>query len=107
MAIETTVPDIGSHSLSGIHPLDPLTGDEIEGCSSIVLASEYASESLRFVMISLAEPPKPADLDFDLVPVPPRKAFVVAYDGSAKMIYESIVNLADGVVESWTPVPGR
>jgi primary-amine oxidase len=107
MAVETSIPHVGGAPLSGIHPLDPLTGDEIEACASIVAASEFTTDSLRFVMISLEEPPKPADLDFDLLPEPPRKAFAVAYDGGVKMIYEGIVNLAEGKVETWTPVPGR
>ncbi|MCW2798972.1 MAG: hypothetical protein JWQ70_444 [Aeromicrobium sp.] len=107
MAVETSIPHVGGAPLSGIHPLDPLTGDEIEACAAIVAASEFTTDSLRFVMISLEEPPKPADLDFDLLPEPPRKAFAVAYDGGVKMIYEGIVNLAEGEIETWTPVPGR
>ena len=37
------------------HPLDPLSGAEIERAASVVLTSDHSSPTLRFVMISLAE----------------------------------------------------
>jgi Cu2+-containing amine oxidase len=46
------------------HPLDPLSADEIRGAVDIVKSGVDLTPTTRFVMISLAEPPKPADLDF-------------------------------------------
>jgi primary-amine oxidase len=107
MAIDTSISADQQALATAIHPLDPLTAQEIAACSSIVNASERATGSLRFVMVSLAEPPKPAELDFDLVPTPPRKALVVAYDASEKLVHEIVVDLGAATVETWTPVPGR
>lgn len=91
----------------GAYPLDPLTGAEIEATAAIVTGSEYATPTLKFVMIQLAEPAKTAALTFpDGVEVA-RCAFVTMYDAAVKMIYEAVVDLTARVIESWTPIPGR
>src|SRR5919205_1985856 len=105
MAVDTALADPGTAASGSSHPLDPLTGPEIERTAAIVQGSDHTSETLRFVMISLAEPPKPASLEFD--EIPPRKAFTVAYDNAQKLIVEGLVDLDLGAVEAWTPVPGR
>jgi primary-amine oxidase len=105
MAVDTALADPTSAAPGTPHPLDPLTGAEIERAAAIVQGSDHTSATLRFVMISLAEPPKPASLEFD--EIPPRKAFTVAYDNAQKMVFEGVVDLDLGAVESWTPVPGR
>src|SRR6202035_1926147 len=69
------------------HPLDPLSAQEIRSAAAILRRSRDLGPALRFVMISLLEPPKPAGLDFSLGPVPDRAAFIVTYDRSEKMIY--------------------
>lgn len=89
------------------YPLDPLSGVEIESAAAIVAASEYATDTLRFVMIQLAEPEKNAALTFEGLADIPRRAFLTMYDSAAKMVYEATVDLAARVVDSWTPVPGR
>jgi primary-amine oxidase len=89
------------------HPLDPLSAQEIRSAAAILRRSRDLGPALRFVMISLLEPPKPAGLDFSLGPVPDRAAFIVTYDRSEKMIYEAVVSLAQEAVLSWTPVPDR
>ena len=103
MAVDTALADPGTAASGSSHPLDPLTGAEIERTAAIVQGSDHTSDTLRFVMISLAEPPKPANLVFEETPA--RKAFTVAYDNAEKMIYEGVVDLDLGIVESWTPVP--
>lgn len=89
------------------HPLDPLSGAEIEKASAVVKEDVRAPETTRFVMISLAEPDKTPTLTFDAAAQPPRKAFVVAYVREEKLVYEGVVDLDKGVLESWEPVPGR
>jgi len=88
------------------YPLDPLSGAEIQSAAAIVMASEYASPTLKFVMIHLAEPAKTADLTFSGVDVP-RCAFATMYDAAAKMIYEAVVDLGASMIESWKAIPGR
>src|ERR1700676_4511239 len=89
------------------YPLDPLTGAEIEAAASIILASEYSTPTLKFVMIQLAEPAKTPALTFDPAADVPRRAFVTAYDGAAKMLYEAVFDIGARVIDSWTAVPGR
>src|ERR1700709_916411 len=88
------------------YPLDPLSGAEIEAAARVVTESEYATPTLKFVMIQLAEPEKTPELTFAGVDVP-RRAFATCYDGAAKMIYEAIVDINAGVIDSWKPIPGR
>ncbi|TFV67601.1 UNVERIFIED_ORG: primary-amine oxidase [Bacillus sp. AZ43] len=108
MAADTALPEhVDTPAPPVHHPLDPLSGAEIERAAAIVRASAYGTQTLRFVMISLAEPAKPADLVFNSAPAPPREAFVVAYDSSRKLVQEGVVDLDAGAVVSWTAVPGR
>ncbi len=107
MAIDTSVFSANAASTTGAHPLDPLTPSEIQLASSTITSSDYATDTLRFVMISLQEPAKPAGGDFDLEPTPVRTAFVVAYDNAVKTLYEGIVDLGVPAVVSWTSVPDR
>lgn len=72
MAIDTSVFSANAAPTTGSHPLDPLTPAEIRLASSTITASEYGTDTLRFVMISLQEPAKPVGGDFDLEPVPAR-----------------------------------
>src|ERR1700754_806277 len=88
------------------YPLDPLSGEEIQAAAAIIMDSEYASETLKFVMIQLAEPAKTATLTFAGADVP-RCAFATMYDGAAKMIYEAVVDVRASVIESWKAIPGR
>lgn len=90
-----------------MHPLDPLSGTEIEKASAVVREDVRSAETTRFVMISLAEPDKTPTLTFDAAAQPPRKAFVVAYVREEKLVYEGVVDLDKGALESWEPVPGR
>ena len=108
MAVDAALTDLLDVPTSpAAHPLDPLSATEIERAGAIVLGSDHRTDTLRFVMISLAEPAKPAGLVFDPAAPPPREAFVVAYDGAEKMVYEGIVDLGIGDIVGWTPIPGR
>ncbi len=71
------------------------------------MASEYASPTLKFVMIQLAEPAKTAELTFSGLDVPPRCAFATMYDAAAKLIYEAVVDLDASMIDSWKAIPGR
>ncbi|TIC82672.1 primary-amine oxidase [Nocardioides sp. GY 10127] len=104
MAIDTEISPVTGSASSAPHPLDPLTGAEIEAAAAVVKAADGATDSMSFVMISLHEPPKKADLTLEALP---RSAFCVAYDTAAKLLVEVVVDLEASVVSSWTPVPGR
>ena len=89
------------------HPLDPLSADEIRAAAAILRAQAELTPATRFVMISLAEPPKPAGLDFGRGPAPDRVALVITYDTAASLIHEALVSLTSGSVVSRVAVPDR
>ncbi len=101
-------PDKG-HSARGeaaCHPLDPLSAAEIRQAAGIVRGDGRATPTMRFVSVSLHEPPKselPAGRPGQ---APRREAFVVALDPHEHMTYEMVVSLTAGSVLSWQPVPG-
>ena len=106
MTLDSTTRSADATGETTTYPLDPLSGEEIQSAAAIVMASEYASPTLKFVMIQLAEPAKTAELTFVGADVA-RCAFATMYDGAAKMIYEAIVDLRASVIESWKAIPGR
>ena len=65
MAVDIAISEPLGGRAPGAHPLDPPTGSEIERAAAIIKASEHATPELRFVMISLQEPPKPPGLTFE------------------------------------------
>jgi primary-amine oxidase len=58
MTMESTVPSTEAFDNTSRYPLDPLTGAEIETAAAVITDSEYATPTLKFVMIQLAEPDK-------------------------------------------------
>jgi primary-amine oxidase len=88
------------------HPLDPLNGDEIRQAVSILASEGRVSSAMRFVSVSLHEPPKG-----EVASVRPgqafgRLAFIVALDPRERMTYEAVVSITARSVRSWRPVPG-
>ena len=106
MTMESTVPSTEAIDNPARYPLDPLTGAEIETAAAVITDSEYATPTLKFVMIQLAEPGKTPELTFEGMETP-RRAFVTMYDGAAKLIYEAVVDLGARVIDAWKAVPGR
>ncbi len=76
MTMDSTVLSTADSGDSTGYPLDPLTGAEIEAAAGIIKESEYHTPTMKFVMIQLAEPDKTAELTFEGVAEPPRRAFV-------------------------------
>jgi primary-amine oxidase len=103
------VPEIGHDAPppAAPHPLDPLSADEIRAATAILRSQAGLTPATRFVMISLAEPPKPPGLDFGRGPAPDRAALVITYDKAARLIHEAVVSLTAGSVVSRVAVPDR
>src|SRR5579863_1025592 len=77
-------------TLPATHPLDPLTGEEIELAVLQLRKQKSLGESWRFVSVALAEPSRqPGD------PLP-RRAELVLMDTAKGHAFEAIVNLATG-----------
>jgi primary-amine oxidase len=91
---------------STLHPLDPLTPEEIAAAVSIVRKDEgLGGKPVRFASLTLKEPAKDVVLGFKSGDVIRRRAFIVLIDGAAAKTYEAIVSLNEGVIESMTYIP--
>src|ERR1700730_17169349 len=88
------------------HPLEPLTADEI-GLASEIVRSErnLRREQVRFISVSLHEPPKDAVLGFTSDSALEREAFVILLDRAQRNTYEAIVSLTSGRITTWRHVP--
>jgi len=80
------------------HSLDPLTPAEVAAAARIVRATHDLGAGMRFETIVLCEP--------DGADAEDRRAFVSTYDIATGDLFEAIVSLTSGGVESWTPRPG-
>ena len=80
-------------SVSAAHPLDPLTGEEIEQAVA-ALRSDGVPRTATFIAVSPAEPEK--DALEDAVGIGRRRADVIAASGGT--IIEAIVDLESGAV---------
>jgi primary-amine oxidase len=89
-----------------LHPLAPLTGDEITAAREIIFASgraEVPNEVLRFAYIGLFEPPKEAVRAVDAgedVPVD-RRLRVVLLEGPEADVVEATVSVTRGEIDRW------
>ena len=89
-----------------VHPLDPLTADEIVSAWEILAKQQTLGPRTRVVWIVLHEPPKEAVLGRRPGDGLERSAFVVLMDSAAGRTYEAVVSLTEGRVRSWQHVPG-
>jgi primary-amine oxidase len=86
------------------HPLDPLSPDEIERAAYVVRHDERFAYHMRFASAALVEPTKHellAGLEL------PRRAEVLLLDGRRRLTLVLVVDLAAGVVTSWSEVEGQ
>jgi primary-amine oxidase len=84
-----------------IHPLDPLTGQEVDRTAAIVRGHSDVPESAHFVLVSTAEPRRHG------VPASSfRAAEVVVHDHTSRTTYELLVDLTESRVTSVTELTG-
>jgi primary-amine oxidase len=89
-----------------LHPLDPLTAEEITCAWEILRAQQSLGPRVRVIYIALHEPPKDLALGHRAGEPVDRAAFAVVLDGAEGRTYEAVVSLSRGRVESWTHIPG-
>jgi primary-amine oxidase len=89
-----------------LHPLEPLTAEEITTAVSIVRRERALSQYFRFACVTLNEPPKDIVLNFQPGDGIEREAFIVLLDNETGMTYEAIVSLTQEKVTSWQHIPG-
>jgi primary-amine oxidase len=83
-----------------VHPLDPLTAEEIVRAVTVIRAHTGIGEGALFGGITLVEPDKRAADE------PERRAEAVVYDRAAERTYHGVVSLAADKLEEWTEQPG-
>src|SRR5436309_6020863 len=89
-----------------VHPLDPLSKDEIAKTVQLLREGGKVKQDSRFSIIVLHEPPKAEVLSFAPGKEMRREAFTVVYERSTNKTYEGIVDLKKGSIVSWNEVPG-
>lgn len=84
-----------------LHPLEPLTGSEVEAAIEIVKADARGTDACRFVGVTLHEPPKETLLNGPAGNDVPREAFVILLDNAERQCIEVVVSLSESSVSSW------
>ncbi|MBV9354809.1 MAG: primary-amine oxidase [Chloroflexi bacterium] len=87
------------------HPLEPLSAEEIAAAAEIVRIQRQLGPRVRFVTITLQEPPKQEVLRFDGSTPLDRQAFVVLLDNTTGTTCEAVVSLTRNTVADWQEVP--
>ena len=100
MATSTAAP------VAVLHPLDPLTADEIRSAVAVVRASDRLGRQVLFIRVSLHEPPKGTVLAFRTGDALERQAFVLLRDRLARTTCEVIVSITRRSILSWKDLAG-
>lgn len=95
-----------------LHPLDPLSAEEIRLSSRVIRDAKPANDYI-FNSITLLEPPKRLVLEYlaaeqegAVLPAVPRESFVVLIERASGDVYEVVVDLVVQVLKSLQHVPG-
>ena len=99
--IESSIPQP-----SILHPLEPLTSEEITAAVRIVRAERNLHERVRFASVTLHEPPKEVVLNFKQGDPITRAAFIILLDNTDGATYEAIISVTEGKVILWRHIPG-
>ena len=92
-------------TVNSVHPLDPLTAAEITIAIATVKQAKSLSDRVRFMAVSLQEPPKQEVLAYSVGDSITRQAFMVLLDNATGYTYEAIVSITDQTVLSWQHIP--
>ncbi len=88
------------------HPLEPLSNTEVQQTVKLLREEDLITPTMRFVSISLKEPPKQTVHDFTGSDAAPREAFVVLFDNGKNSTFEAALSLSKNELLSWKQVPG-
>lgn len=103
----TSIPPV-SASVSptlALHPLEPLTVDQVRQAVAIVRAEKNVGAGFRFPCVTLHEPPKAVVLNFQPGDAVERQAFLILLDNETGKTYEAIVSLTQSRVTDWKHIP--
>jgi primary-amine oxidase len=94
-----------AQSVNTVHPLDPLTKDEIALAANTLKAYDKFPSGGRFPTIVLHEPPKAEVLAHKPGQRSRREAFALIFNRTANISYEAVVDLNARRVLSWKEHP--
>jgi primary-amine oxidase len=89
-----------------VHPLDSLSKKEILETVEILRTAGKTSDTSRYSLITLHEPPKDEVLQFHSGTSFGRQSFAVVYERATNQTSEAIVDLQKRALLSWKQVPG-
>ncbi|UBH05726.1 amine oxidase [Leucobacter sp. Psy1] len=89
-----------------LHPLDSLTADELSATSSLLAREHGIDGGWRYASIILREPPKAEMRAWRAGDPVVRRSLSVLWEKRTNEVFEAVVNLTEGTVESWTGKPG-
>ncbi|MBD1868705.1 primary-amine oxidase [Cyanobacteria bacterium FACHB-471] len=98
--------NVSTLSTTPVHPLEPLTPEEITRAVAIVRAERKLSDQFRFPAVVLKEPPKSVILSYQPGNSVEREAFLILLDNATGATYEAIASLTSNTVTSWQHIPG-
>jgi primary-amine oxidase len=90
---------------AAVHPLDPLTAEEIGAAVALLRRERSLAEDVLFVRVVLHEPPKEVVLGFRPGDPIDRQAFVILRDRGARATVEAVVSITKEAVVAWQVVP--
>lgn len=88
-----------------VHPLDPLSLEEIAAVRGLVAGHAGFTATMRFALVELREPAKAAVLAWAPGQAVVRAARVVLLDTGSGAVVEVVADLNSGAVGSWNNVP--
>src|SRR5436309_897092 len=106
MATSLASADVPTASAPSLHPLEPLSGEEIAAAVALLRAAGRLSERSRIVLVVLHEPPKDVVLEWQAGSSVAREAEIQILDNADGAVYEAVVSLTEGGITSWRQVPG-
>ncbi len=86
------------------HPLDMLTGDEIERAVEVLRASGKVADDALFASIVLHEPAKDVLARWKPGDAVERRVRAVVVPGPENLVVEAVVNVRSGVIESFVEI---
>ena len=96
-----------SHAFaSEVHPLEPLSAEEIQTAVALVREDRRMGSRVRFVSVALREPAKEDIARFQNGESLAREAFVGLLDNSDGTAVEVVVSLIEGIIQSWFRIAG-
>jgi primary-amine oxidase len=89
-----------------MHPLEPLTPQEVQLAVTILKDNGKVTRTTRFVSVSLKEPSKDVVHKFTGKEPIRREAGAVLFDNGTNSCYETTLSLTDRKLLSWKHIPG-